>query len=86
MTNFMYVFAATFVAGLGVFASRNCAIKAESYIVGEGKTFPATLVDETRDGDLVFNVGAVEKGAVSTFEVTVNTACDLVTMRLFERQ
>lgn len=86
MTNFMFGFAVTLITALSALASRNCAIKAESYIVGEGKTFPAALVDETRDGDLVFNVRAIEKGAASVFEVTVNEACDLVTMRLLERQ
>ena len=81
MLKFSLLFLVTLFS-LQSFATVDCAIKAESYVVDAGITKPARYVGKTREGELIFRVRANLHGGDSEYEVVLDQDCNYRSLRL----
>lgn len=58
-----------------------CAEQAESYVTNAGYTSPAVLTAETAEGQLVYQVRTNQNGGEAAFEVIVDSACRLLSIK-----
>lgn len=64
------------------FAANKCSAKAESYLKNVGNTQPATLIEQTQEGFLIYEVRTNNHGGDAAYEVVVDTKCKLISTRL----